>query len=275
MATNVKVIAGDPSQGRTKSSPFEHPYALIPTPSLPTDGSKPHGALLNAVEMFLVHNILIRAINSILYHAPLVKLHDDIKDFLHFCEVFVDFTNLHHDSEEEHIFPEWARACGQPDIMNENVAEHTTFHAGLQELRNYAKQTRDDTTRHSSEEVIRIIDSFAPALTTHLRNEIPTVLQMQQYPNGDEQRKIFAKGVEKGAAQADNTTQIPFALGCHDAGFEGGKHRFPSLPWFVIMGVVWWYGGTHKATWRFCLAICIVGQRRRSFEIVVSEHTRR
>jgi hemerythrin-like domain-containing protein len=252
MATRPNAEAGDMSEQGTKISTFERPYALIPTPPLPTDGSKPHGALLNAVEMVLVHNILIRAINSILYHAPLVKRHDDIYDFLHFCEVFVDFTNLHHDSEEEHIFPEWARACGRPDIMSGNMAEHATFHAGLEELRSYAKQTREDTASYNSEELIRIVNSFAPVLITHLRNEIPTLLQMQQYPNGDEQRKIFAKGVEKGAAQADNTTQIPFALGCHDAGLEGGKHRFPPLPWFVIMGVVWWYGGKHRRTWRFC-----------------------
>lgn len=225
---------------------YTKPLPLIPTPD---HDSKSHGAVKCAVEMVLVHNCLIRAVNSIYYHAPYVTDPEDIRDFLFFVATFVDVTWYHHDGEEKYIFPRWAEATNAPELLKDNVAEHRAFHRGLDELSKYAKTTQP--SEYKSEDLVKILNTFTTPLATHLTNEIDSLLAMQKY-DSNIATKIFAEGVKHSMEGADKTTQFPMMFGCHDRTFEGGKHYFPPVPRVIGMAMMWWYGSKHKRVWRFC-----------------------
>ena len=101
------------STAMPQSTPQREPLPLLSTPSL---DPKSHGAVQGAIEMVLIHNCFIRAMNSIYYHAPYVTEPKDIRDYLHFCATFVAVLFHHHDCEERFIFPPWAEATNCPDF---------------------------------------------------------------------------------------------------------------------------------------------------------------
>ena len=185
-----------------------------------------------AVEMVLVHNCLIGAINSMFYYAPLVKEQQDIRDFLHFCATFVDLTHHHHDGEETYIFPTWAEATNCPEILEDNVAEHQAFHDGLDKLGAYAKTT--DPVAYTVKDLLVLLDAFTLPLVSHLRSEIDRILGMQKTDHGIA-KKILDVGRKNAMDGADNAALIPFIFACHDRTFEGGKHYFPPMPMLVRM----------------------------------------
>ncbi|ETN42287.1 uncharacterized protein HMPREF1541_04228 [Cyphellophora europaea CBS 101466] len=234
------------------------PLPLISTPDL---DSKEHGAIACAVEMTLVHNCFIRAINSIFYYAPYVSEPRDIKDFLRFCQAFVSEISLHHKTEEDIIFPMWVKASNTPDLMNENIEEHKTFEEGLHQLKQYTQNTESQAYR--SEDLLAIMDQFIPILVQHLTSEIDSILAMRKY-DGDKILATFRDGVNAAAAAATKDEQFPFALGCNDVTFEGGKHKFPDVPWILIAVVKYWFARTHKGAWRFCPSD-MGGQPRKPF----------
>lgn len=46
---------------------------------------------------------------------------------------------------------------------------------------------------------------------------------------------------------------MPFALGCADKTYEGGKHKdFPPWPFFVPYLINYWYARKFAGAWRFC-----------------------
>jgi hypothetical protein len=53
-----------------------------------------------ASEMALVHNMIIRGLNSIYLQAPNIKLEKDVKDFLTYMYSWSLLVHMHHDNEE-------------------------------------------------------------------------------------------------------------------------------------------------------------------------------
>lgn len=76
--------------------------------------------------MALVHNMLIRAYNSIYLQAIKVRP-EDVVDFLHYCSAWHTTLKGHHDSEEEVYFPGIEKATGIKGIMDSEVDEHGMF----------------------------------------------------------------------------------------------------------------------------------------------------
>jgi hemerythrin-like domain-containing protein len=222
-----------------------------PIPLLTTHHLNPNDSAADkcAVHMTLVHNILIRALNSIYYHAPYVRDVRDIEDYLRFVKCFVSVTELHHDTEETVIFPIWAQITQQPDFMEENTQQHDALQDGLNRLKAYITST--SATDYRSEAFCAILDDFVPLLVIHLNDEIGTLLKLRTYANEDVQRGWKAGEIAIGK-HADKYEQIPFGLGCNDTTFEGGKHSFPEISWLLNVMVAWWYGRRYQGAWRFC-----------------------
>ncbi|CAE6445287.1 unnamed protein product [Rhizoctonia solani] len=78
-----------------------YPYPLIPTP--PGDW-KNSIYDLHAIRMAAIHNIFIRAFNSVFYHAPNVEPRD-VPGFMKYCTSIVDTLHEHHNTEETTVFP--------------------------------------------------------------------------------------------------------------------------------------------------------------------------
>lgn len=138
-----------------------------------------------ASEMACVHNIVVRGINSIYLQAPHVRP-EDVKSFLGYAYCFYEATHVHHHGEEETIFPEIERVVGVPGLMAKNVEQHHEFHVGLEEYGSYLKACMDGKETFDGKKLVDIIDRFGKTLTEHLTDEIPTLLQLEEYSKGRE-----------------------------------------------------------------------------------------
>lgn len=73
--------------------------------------------------MALVHNMVIRAFNSIYKQAPKMR-QEDVVDFLHYCSAWHSALKGHHDAEEEVYVPGIEEATGVKGIMDTEIHEH-------------------------------------------------------------------------------------------------------------------------------------------------------
>jgi hypothetical protein len=125
------------------------------------------------------HNVLIRGLNSIYQQGAHVSDPRDVEDFLFFCSAWVKTVEHHHHAEEKTLFPELEKFTNNPDIMAENKNQHDLFLGGLTDFEHYAENTTPEMYRWNEAKVK--LDAFAPALITHLRDEIATLLSLKQY----------------------------------------------------------------------------------------------
>jgi len=124
------------------------PLALIPTPLHATGNTDPF--TLEASNMALSHNALIRGFNSIYQTAPRLfpaelagsetgnegpksalaagftksELRDAQRDFVQYCLAWARLLDEHHRVEEEGIFPAVERIVGEKGVMGKESEEH-------------------------------------------------------------------------------------------------------------------------------------------------------
>jgi hypothetical protein len=195
-----------------------------------------------------VHNMFIRAMNSIYLQSPFVSTPTDIADLLFYAKTLVKTIDVHHESEENYFFSDLAAYTKNPKIMAVNQAQHAGFHGGLHKLGEYCSTTSPADFSYSTFK--SIIDSFATALFKHLSDEIPSILALKDISSED-LKAIWAK-TEKHAIDAGRFDEMfPLAFGCIDNGFEEGRHKFPPVPGFVRYVVKYWFARKHRSVWRF------------------------
>ncbi|MCJ1331890.1 hypothetical protein MMC10_008582 [Thelotrema lepadinum] len=229
----------------------DRPFNLIETPSQ-TRSIDSHSAVYCASEMSHVHNAIIRGLNSIYQQAPNVSKSQDIEDFLFFCHAWIEMVEHHHHAEEATMFPKIATFTKNASIMAGNLEQHEAFQEGLHKLHDYALNTKAST--YNAAAVTKIIDSFAPALIKHLREEIDTFLALDKY---DSQGLLKVWQESENAAKSTKNPHVfdlifPCVLGCVDKTYEGGIHSFPPLPFFIPYLVQYWFAAKHRGAWRFC-----------------------
>jgi len=91
-----------------------------------------------------------------------------------------------------------------------NIQQHEPFDNGLEDLKCYADEVATEPANYEGARVRGIIDSFAPDLVGHLRDEIGTLLALEQFGVG-ELVEAF-KELEKHAADSIDmvcTVSIP------------------------------------------------------------------
>ncbi|PCG88381.1 Hypothetical protein PENO1_110580 [Penicillium occitanis (nom. inval.)] len=224
------------------------PWPLISTPQAEGHDINSHYSVFIAVDMCHVHNLFIRAMNSIYLQCPYVTKHEDIADLLFYTKTLVITIDAHHDSEEKYLFPDLAAYTKNPKIMAINQAQHASFHGGLEKLGEYCIKT--SPADYSYVTFRGMIDAFATQLFKHLNEEIPTILALRQYPSKD-LKKIWARTEQHINDVGSFDEMFPLAFGCMDKGFEGGKHKFPPVPKVVNYIVYYWFARKHWSVWRF------------------------
>ena len=65
--------------------------------------------------------------------------------------------------------------------MERSVQEHEAFLPGLDLFGQYSQDCLDKTKTCDTKHFITLIDSFAPLLTAHMKNEIETLLGLSKY----------------------------------------------------------------------------------------------
>ncbi|KAI9844584.1 MAG: hypothetical protein M1838_002108 [Thelocarpon superellum] len=220
---------------------FESPLALIPTPGIRAPGTTNtnHSALMMAQEMSYAHNGMLRALNSIWQQAPFIpSLADDpvaIPDFLRYIGFFTGWLDEHHHAEEEYFFPQVERLTGVEGFMEELVTQHHSFTPGLEQLREYAAETKPEV--YDGRTVRAIVDAFAEPLRKHLVEEVQILLGLEKYdgPTGPNLKKIYAV-VDAKMRSGSKDVLYPMVATSSDTTYEGGND-WPPAPSFV-----WWMG---------------------------------
>jgi hemerythrin-like domain-containing protein len=132
-----------------------------------------------ASHMANVHNTFIRTLNTIYLQAPYITTPRLAADFFQYCRSLGSLLYLHHSQEEAVLFPKLEKLSGQKGLMEVNVHQHDVFQPKLAEFNTYVETTKPGD--YSAEKMKELIDAFAPALMTHLSDEIPTLMALRKY----------------------------------------------------------------------------------------------
>ncbi|KAF4549127.1 Hypothetical protein D9617_23g005420 [Elsinoe fawcettii] len=225
----------------------DHPFALISTTEFSQDSS--HAANYVATQMSLAHNGIIRGLNSIYLQAPNVPAQDldTVRDFLTYCQCWCESMHHHHDAEEEVFFPKIEQITGVRGLMQTNVEQHRAFTPGFEAFDQYSRtcQLKD----YQGTKLKELIDNFAEPLVRHLNDEIDTLRALKKYDS--EQVRQAYKQLEKKLMDTDNNRIAPLVFGTADRTFEGGKHDFPTVPFFVPYIIHYAFGRKYRGAWRF------------------------
>jgi hemerythrin-like domain-containing protein len=188
----------------------EQPFQLISStschilaPALP----KTHHAVRVAQLMALTHNTIFRAFNAIYHQARAIDPSNnrDVTDFVTFATFAVAFLDNHHQCEELIFFPMLEAQSKSPGLMATNVGQHRAFDASLRALRQCLEDVRTATAPFNASELRARIDELAMPLERHLRDEIPSLLEVGQRV-GEQTMRVCYKALHD---EAEGTTD-PF-----------------------------------------------------------------
>lgn len=145
---------------------FEPPYALIPVPPLPTNFHDNHEESFH-VDMALIHNVIIRGLNSCWVNAPLVKPKDE-QAFAGYVLTLTVLIGDHHHGEETIIFPFLQTKFD----MGDNINQHAAFHDGIEAFKKYILDVKNKSEKYNAEKTRTLLKAFADMLVEHLHGEV-------------------------------------------------------------------------------------------------------
>ncbi|KAL2878827.1 hypothetical protein SGCOL_005794 [Colletotrichum sp. CLE4] len=176
------------------------PFELISSTRATKKGVKTAGVNRMAEEMTIIHNLILRIINTVYLQCINVeKSPDVVQDFVSYAIEWSKMVEEHHETEETEVFPEIEQLAGVPGLMQANVAQHEAFHDGLHAYMGYLDKIQKGEEAYSGEKLKDIIDSFMPILRQHLSDEIDTLLKLAEYDRDWEEwyeklmKKLLAK----------------------------------------------------------------------------------
>ncbi|CAM1509534.1 Fc.00g032730.m01.CDS01 [Cosmosporella sp. VM-42] len=227
------------------------PFTLIATPA--SKETDPDLFSRLASEMALVHNMIIRGLNSIYLQAPHV-LPTDVLPFLRYSRCWYDLLNVHHSGEEASFFPYIETTTGQKGLMETNVEQHHAFSVGVEDFKSYIDDCLANRQQFDGQKLVKIIDGFGETLTTHLGDEIPTLVNLREFGmkkmSGLE--KKFGEEGEENMKKLGLAQGLPFCFSNHDVNYEGGRWAsWPPAPRIVHIlarHVTYWL---HTDQWKF------------------------
>lgn len=187
------------------------PFALLKIPGQPGAPTSANAGVLHVcIEMACVHNLLLRGLNSIYHQALFVSDPKDVSDLMLYTTAWADTIHHHHLAEEEMFFPrieELAAEAGQPCNMQANVEQHAGFDSGLAEMVKWAKAVAAGEETYDGAELKRRIDVFAPLLTSHLHEEIDTLIKLDKC-DSEQVMKAMKDTAEEGGKTADPVSRL-------------------------------------------------------------------
>ncbi|KAI9167117.1 hypothetical protein HJFPF1_03241 [Paramyrothecium foliicola] len=237
------------------------PFKLISSAASGDTKENPvKGARRMAVEMSIVHNWIIRGINSVYVQCENVAARGTAKDkadFANYAKAWSDLIEEHHHTEETLFFPEVNALAGVPGLMDGNVDEHKLFHDGLGTYREYVDKIRNRGEELDGAKLRGIIDSFMPAVQDHLHHEIGTLVGLEKYSEKADWADWFSKKVQQiiGNSMKDSVYRadvFPLSFVLHDGTYEDSIWAaYPPIPWLMQVLLRFMFMGKRKDWWRF------------------------
>ncbi|OLN85425.1 hypothetical protein CCHL11_07994 [Colletotrichum chlorophyti] len=240
-------------------APFyaDHPYALIPTPAYQSSQdekrSEPDMFTRVASEMALVHNMIIRGLNSIYLQAPHVAA-SDTKRFLKYILAWYSLVHVHHSGEEAEFFPTIEKMTEQKGLMECNVSQHQEFHDGLGNFKAHVDACIAGKEKYDGAKLVTLIDGFGEVLTKHLGDEISSLLELRKFgmEKMGELEKRFGEEGEKNMQALGLISGLPFCFSNHDVGYEDGRWAsWPPAPRVLVLLVRHVTYRLHQRRWKF------------------------
>ncbi|KAK4445921.1 hypothetical protein QBC34DRAFT_412474 [Podospora aff. communis PSN243] len=233
----------------------DHPFKLMPTPAY-LKSKDPNAAKLDmfdelASEMALVHNALLRGLNSIYLQAPHIVPADE-KSFITYIRGWYHTLHTHHKGEESDMFPAIEELAGEPGIMATNREQHHAFEDAVDSLKKYIDAVDQGKEKYSGPKVVELVDKFGAILVQHLEDEIQTLLGLRKY--GEEKMaKLMAVVHEEGqkGMKEVGLVGLVWIWANIDFEFEDGRWtNWPPAPApvrFLVSQVIWRiHGGMAK-----------------------------
>ncbi|KAI6756113.1 hypothetical protein HG530_011849 [Fusarium avenaceum] len=225
----------------TPKNPADQPFPLIATPTSQLhNGEYPDQFHRCASEMATIHNMVLRGLNSIYLQAPHIKPADE-KSFLGYSACFYDLVHVHHQGEEDILFPAIEEMSGEKGIMDQNIEQHHAFSQGLKDYNIYISACLRDTEEYNGSRLVAIIDSFGHELADHLAQEIITILNLRQYGTKMEKfEEKFKEWADKDTSNLAVPGTLTWGFFNHDKQYEDGLWQdWPPAPAPVVFSVRW------------------------------------
>ncbi|KAM5360236.1 hypothetical protein ACJZ2D_013893 [Fusarium nematophilum] len=217
------------------------------------DGIPTQGTRKLAAEMTIVHNLLLRGINSVHNQAVNVGARGMDKDklgFANYAYTWGDVLTEHHETEEAMIFPDIEKITEVPGLMEGSVSEHHAFHQGLLQYREYLDQIRGGGAEYDGQRL-------AATMHHHLVHEVEALVALDKHEDKIDWARWFKKTIDAIVSKdmkdsRFRTDLFPMTMVLHDKSFEGGAWgTFPPVPWLVLVVLRWMFMTARKEWWRF------------------------
>ena len=190
---------------------------------------------LCASDMAVVHNFVFRGYNSIYQQAPYVKKRDH-PEFVQYALAWWQMIEAHHDGEEKHLFPLIESKINRKNFFGVAVEQHALFHDGLDKYKRYLDSCAVDPDSFNPQNLLAIMDSFGPALESHLNEEPQLLLKLAEFEDqGHDFMAIFSEHGKEIMGRLSAWSVLPFLWVNHDTEFEDGLWaQWPPAPKPVV-----------------------------------------
>lgn len=141
-------------------------YPLIQV-EIPANVNFSDHAATFATEMSLIHNVIIRGLNSLYTKAPRVTEVDAI-DFAGYALAWTHLLHAHHHGEETILFPFFKTKFD----MDHNISQHKEFTEPMKKFEGYMVEVQKKQTTFDGQSAREMIESFGDVLVTHLHEEV-------------------------------------------------------------------------------------------------------
>jgi len=228
------------------------PYSLIETPKYKEGKSGYTDPYMEtASTMCVVHNSVLRGLNSIYVQGPNIRP-ADYTDFIGYSLCWHSVIHEHHKSEEDQFFPEIEEAVGEKGLLDSNVQQHRSFQSGLDEFRSYLEGLAGKESSFDAAHLNGIIASFAPALCDHLTSEIQSLLDLSKFGTKLPIEDLWSKEGKHTVTTMTKFSALPFFFLNLDVTHEDYLWKdWPPVPsparWAITHCFTLW----HQGYWKF------------------------
>ncbi|KAG8904494.1 hypothetical protein FRC01_008707 [Tulasnella sp. 417] len=205
---------------------------------------------LQSIRMALLHNVIIRSLNGLIYYSQTIQANDEkLTPFLEYSQYVVEYVHHNHESEEDVWFPLLESKFGAGS-MADNVAGHENFKAPFAEFEKLIADFKAKEKTWDSEVFRQGIYAFTSVLMDHLAEEIDTFrpYQLKEHFTKEELDAFEAEMRAWLMARSvpEKSAQILFANGdaVHGAWFPVVPPQFLAM----IKGDLW---KVHADWWEF------------------------
>jgi len=190
-----------------------------------------------SAEEMLQYN-MIHAHNTFKFGYDIITSHldnppmDDIKNFLGYCEAWVDSIEGHHQAEEEVVFPFLNRKMD----FSEEQEQHKFIHSTLDALSKKLRTAKADPSTFNAAELKQVFQDFREPLYKHLDEEVAHIAPENMKVFDTKELRDLNAALDKHAkSHGDPYLLVPYMRSHTPTEL---KDSWPPMPWVLRKVVI-------------------------------------